>query len=577
MAYEFSISELKDIIRRRKRIFLISSSSIMFAFLIAALALPSIYESQAMIIIENQEIPKEYVQSTTTTFISQRLEILERRILSYGKLLEIVKSNNPYPDMDSKGEMVSQLKNDITFKTINVSMADRRRSATIAFTLAFQHNNPKTAQQICDVLSNLFVNEDLKSRQKQAKSTTKFLEKELEELREQVRSYEERISKFKAANINQLPGSMNIFQQTIFRLEQDIDSLETKIRTLTEKKVYLKSQIANIDPLIPILTDSGQVASNPNNRLKYLRLQLIQKQAKFSEKHPDIIRLKSEISELEAQGGSQETYKEKMDRLKIIEKKIAEMKTALGEKHPDLIKLVKESELLKQQVSDEKRLNENTHTIDEKSDNPQYMNIKAQIIVAESEITALLKEKSKLTDKLEDYQRKLEMAPFIDEEYNSLTMDYKNAKKKYDEVSNKLHNAKIAKELDTSESGERFHIEFPAYLPYKPIKPNRLMIIVLGFVLGIGCSVLLVAIAEGLDSSVKESNDIEAIAGVPVLATVSFFDSPLQKKIRTRRYLLIFTAIVTFLVIISFAVNWFIVPFDQLYENIADRLVEIID
>ena len=143
---------------------------------------------------------------------------------------------------------------------------------------------------------------------------------------------------------------------------------------------------------------------------------------------------------------------------------------------------------------------------------------------------SLIGEREKLSGKLEDYQKRLEVAPFIDEEYNSLTLDYENAKKKFDEVSNKLHSARISQEMDVSEQGERFRIEQPAYLPDKPSKPNRLLIILLGFVLGAGCGVTLAALGEGLDSSVKASDEVSSVFGVPVLATISFYDSPLQKR-----------------------------------------------
>jgi succinoglycan biosynthesis transport protein ExoP len=126
---------------------------------------------------------------------------------------------------------------------------------------------------------------------------------------------------------------------------------------LQEKIVYLKSQIANIDPMVPILTESGKVANNPNNRLKYLRLQLIQMQSNLSDKHPDIIRLKSEIAELEAQVGEKDTTTEKVNRLIIVEKQIAELKSKYGDKHPDVVKLAREKALLTRQIAQKEHFN----------------------------------------------------------------------------------------------------------------------------------------------------------------------------------------------------------------------------
>ena len=87
MAYEITLSELKGIFRRRKKIFLYSFALIFCTCLVVAFVLPPIYQSQVMIVVENQEIPEEYVKSTTTTYISERLEILERKILSYQQII----------------------------------------------------------------------------------------------------------------------------------------------------------------------------------------------------------------------------------------------------------------------------------------------------------------------------------------------------------------------------------------------------------------------------------------------------------------------------------------------------------
>jgi succinoglycan biosynthesis transport protein ExoP len=578
MTHEISLTELKMIWRRRKKVILFSFSLIFFTALVVALVLPSIYESQVMIIVENQEIPEEYVKSTTTSYINERLEILERKILSYSKLLEIIKAHALYPDLNSNGAMVGKIRKDIKLETIDININDGRYGrglATIAFTLSYQHENPEKAKQVTDILSNLFVEEDRISRENRADTTTIFLEKELADLRNVVKLNEEKISRFKAANIDQLPGSTAIFQQTVFRLEQDIDNTITRIRTLQEKIVYLNSQLANIDPMVPILTESGKVANNPNNRLKYLRLQLIQMQSNLSDKHPDIIRLKSEIAELEAQVGEKDTTTEKVNRLIIVEKQLAELQSKYGDKHPDVVKLAREKALLTRQIAQKDTSTSSAGISGQHSDNPGYMNIKAQIIVAQSEINGLIDEREKLSRKLEDYQKKLEVAPFIDEEYNSLTLDYENAKKKFNEVANKLHSAKIAQEMDVSEQGARFRIDHPAILPDKASKPYRLLIILLGFMLGAGGGIALAALLEGLDSSVKVSEEVERVWGLPVLATISFYDSPAQKRQRRMKRIVLATSIVAILLVGSLAVDRFVLPLDDLWAKFEDRLVEM--
>ncbi len=251
---------------------------------------------------------------------------------------------------------------------------------------------------------------------------------------------------------------------------------------------------------------------------------------------------------------------EKINRLKVVEKEIIELKSKYGDKHPDVVRLSKEAALLRRQIGQNEAGAATASLSEEQTDNPGYMNIKAQIIVAESEVIALKNERIKLSEKLDDYQKRLEMAPFIDEEYNKLTLDYENARRKFNEASNKLHNAKISQEMDVSDQGQRFHIDSKAYLPDKPYKPNRLIIILLGFLLGLGAAVGLTAIKEGMDTSIKATDEVESIFGVPVLATVSFFDTPMQKRLRRSKQLMVVVTVLVITLAASLMVNWLVVP-----------------
>ncbi|WP_319405956.1 Wzz/FepE/Etk N-terminal domain-containing protein [uncultured Desulfosarcina sp.] len=579
MSVEFSKQELKAIVRRRKGLLLTSFLLIFLTGVIVAVSLPPVYQSTVMIIVENQEIPEDYVKSTVTSYVSERLEMMRRKILSHGKLLKIIREHDLYPDLSQNSEMVQEMRKDILLETIDVSLSDRKSrfnaSATIAFNLSYAHRDPKKAKEITNILANLFLEEDQRTREMQAVTTTSFIEKELEDLRRQVQINEEKISQFKAANIDQLPGSTTVFTQTIFRLEQDLDNIEAKLQTTQDKIVYLKSQIANIDPMVPILTETGKVANNPNNRLKYLRLQLLSMQSNLSDKHPDIIKLKSEISELEAQVGETDSSVEKLNRLNFIEKKIIELKAKYGDKHPDVVRYSKEAALLKEQIGQEGTGGAKRPSSDEQSDNPGYMNIKAQIIVAESEINALKAERKKVTEKLEDYQNRLERAPFIDEEYNKLTLDYQNARIKFNEASNKLHNARIAQEMNASGQGARFHIDSPAFLPDSPYKPNRPIIILLGFLLAMGTAVGLTALKETMDTSIKATEEIESILDVPVLATVSYYDTPEQQRLRRKKRLVLASWILGIILFGSFLVDRFVVPLDHIWTTVENRLVEM--
>jgi polysaccharide biosynthesis transport protein len=579
MAYELTMSDLKGILRRRRKVLIIPFALIFLAGLIVAFALPSIYKAQVMIFVETQEIPQEFVRSTTAAYVSERLHNLRQQILSYPRLLEIIRAHDLYPELASEARMVQRMREAILVETLDVATRERASAragmSTVAFTITYEHKYPHKAADVANILANLYVDQDRQSRESRAGTTTDFLSQELEELRRQVKANEERISRFRAENIDQLPGSTGTFQQMVFRLEHDIERIDARMRTLQEKNVYLKSQIANIDPLVPILTERGKVAANPANRLKFLRLQLIQLQSNLSDRHPDIIRLKNEIADLEAQVGDSDTSMEKANRLKILEKELVEAKSKYGDRHPDVVRLSREADLLHRQIA-QQTVNPVSRALpDEHSDNPEYMNLRAQIIVTESELDSLRQDRVRATQRLEDYQQRLAMQPFVDEQFNALTLDYENAKKNFDEVSRNLHAARIAQEMDLAERGERFRINHPAGVPVKPSKPNRLLIMIIGLVFGAGCAVGLAAVSEGMDSSIKTPDEMESVLGVPLLATISLFDSPREKQLRRFRRAVMVSSLVVIILLGSVVVDRFIIPLGDLWAHFEDRLVEM--
>jgi len=526
--------DFKGIIRRRKGIFLVTFLMIILIVSAIAVYLPPIYSAEATIVIENQEIPEEYVKSTITTYVNERLHNIEQRVMSRDKLMEIIHTYGLYPEMDSTAEMVDKMRKAIQLRPIDIQISDkqsgRQMMITTAFILSYEGSDPVSVEKVTNLLADLFIKEDKQAREQMAGTTTGFFEKELKGLKQEVLRHEKKISEFKIENIEKLPGSTTINLQAISRLELDLDRIDTRVQTLRQKKILFQGQIANTEALMPVMTEDGKMASNPSERLKYLRLQLIRLQASLLPKHPDIKALKNEIAELEAQVGETDASVEKIRLLVSLQSQLAQSQAKLGKTHPDVVRLSKEVEILSNEVDQLGMAKIITQISDEKPDNPAYMNLKTQILITEEEIKAAYSERKKIEEKLEDYRKKLEMVPLVEEEYNKLTMDYENAKHKYNEILNKLLTAKISREMDMGQSGERFTITEQAVIPEAPSKPDRIKIILLGIVLGLGTGIALAALKEGLDHSVKSADDIESITGVPVIGTISIFNPRIKKE-----------------------------------------------
>lgn len=579
MDAQLEIQDLKGVIRRRKKSFLIP---FLLIFLFAggvAFMLPPVYRSESMILIEGQQIPEDYVKATITSYVEESLQVIKQQVMSRAKLLSIIEQLNLYSEMREKHtteEMVDKMRKDIELKTISASVVDRRSgrpsAATIAFTLSYQGKEPSKAQKVANVLASFFLEEDLRRREDLASVTTDFLEQESEGLKKQIHVLENKISEFKKAHIGELPEFSNVNLQAIARLESEVARTIQRIGTLKEQMIYLKGQLVSVDPLNPIVTEQGKVTRNPKERLKALRLQLISLQSALSEKHPDIKKLKNEIKELEAQVGKSDDSVAKVRRLSELEGQLAALKGKLGPKHPDVIRLSREVIVLSKEVDELLTEKSKTEVSDEKPDNPAYINLMTRIAAMELEIESLLEERRKIEQRMGEYESRLERAPLVEKEYLELTRDYENAKRKHSEIVSKLLTARISQGMEQTQRGERFTIAEPAQLPEKPFKPNRMAIALIGFVLALGAGVGLAAVREAVDRSVKTADELNSITGVPVFSVISLMETDEERRSRLIRRILLIATAIGVIVAALILVNKFVMPLDVIWAKVQRRL-----
>ena len=76
--------------RRRKWGFALPAIIIFGASVAAAVLWPPTYQSSATVLIEEPEIPRELIQSTITSFATQRLQVIQQRVMTTQNLIKII-------------------------------------------------------------------------------------------------------------------------------------------------------------------------------------------------------------------------------------------------------------------------------------------------------------------------------------------------------------------------------------------------------------------------------------------------------------------------------------------------------
>lgn len=550
---EFNITSMRQAWRFRKWYFILPALLIPLAGVIVAKKLPPIYESRSTILIEEQQIPQEFVRSTVTGYADQHVQILTQQILSRTKLWEIVEQFNLYAkerQKETKEAILEQMRKDIAFQTISAEVNDGKRARkgggggggfTIAFSIAYQGQDPGMVQKVTSTLTNLYLEQNLKFREEQAQTTTKFLEAELNELREKISILGGKISQFKEKHPGTLPEMAQFNLAQVNSLENELKQLDSNIQATENQKIYLEG-LLGATPAGKAEGESGPpAAKDPRGRLAVVNEALTSLKARFSENHPDVLRLTKEKAQLESLLKSRKVGNiQSQQRLAQLQAELAVKQAKFSDSHPDVKKLKSE---IAQVLLEADKAPDALSDVD--LANPAQMNMVAQVQHLNNQVQAMRQLRQQQAEKLVLFRQRLEQTPKVEQEYLALQRDYANAHAKYQEVNNKLLEARISEGMEQHQKGQRFSLVDPASFPEEPVKPNRKQIMLAGLVLGLGLGVALMFGRESVDTSIKSAGELAGLTKTPPLGTIPRIATPfdLARRRRFRRLLLMGTGV----------------------------------
>jgi uncharacterized protein involved in exopolysaccharide biosynthesis len=566
------------ILSRRKKQFIIPAAVIFVICALLAIGLPSVYQSKATILIEQQEIPTDLVRSTVTSYAGERIQVISQKVMTTENLSKIVNNYDLYKDerkTTSMSILVDKMREEINLEMISADVVDPRSgrptSATIAFTLSFNSESPRVSQKVTNELVSLFLNANLERRAKSAIETTGFLAAESKKLEEKVAKLEKNLATFKEKNVNNLPELQQLNMQLMNRTEGELKNVEQQIRVLEERKIYLTSELSQISPDAVIPTSRGGILG-PRSRLKELQTQLISLSSHYSATHPDIIKTKKEIAALREEVGDTNETDELRKQIEQLKVQKAVLQDKYSSEHPDVKKinrsLVEAQTALK--AAKKKSAEDGEENID--ADNPVYIQLQSQLEAAKSEYSSLEKLRKDLKDKVNDYEERLLKSPQVEREYRDLTRDYDNAMGKYKEVKAKQLEAELAESLERENKGERFSLIEPPLVPEKPSKPNRLAILFLGLIFSLAGGVGTVAVTETLSDSIKDVDGLVQVTGEPPLITIPYIEIEAEKEKQAKYKQLAIKIGLAAVVVFVMLFHFFIKPLDVLWFIVMRRL-----
>ena len=576
------LSDYIDAIRRRK-VAIIAIAAVLFTIsLLVAFLLPPVYRSTSTILIKEQEIPPELVRSTITTYAWQQVQTISQSVMTRANLLDIVNKYALYADRrkwDTSEEITERMREDVEVIPISADVIDPRtgqpRPATIAFTLSYEGEDPQVTQKVASELTTLYLNENLKSRSEKSAEAYDFLTDETKKLSEHIAELETKLAKFKEKHVNTLPELATLNFQLMDRAEQELRDTQNQIRSLEERKFYIEGQLAQISPNSPMFAASGERILDSESRLKGLRSELAAATASYSPDHPDVLRLRREIEGLEKQTSGVSQRQQQAKEMTRLRSDLGATREKYSEEHPDVVRLTKQLAALEASLPQTSNKAPESAVAAEKPENPAYINLQSQLEATNSDIRSLNLKLGQIKAKVTDYERRIVQTPQVEREYLDMKRDYENSQLRYRELKSKQMDAGVGQQMEKESKGEKFLLIEPPQLPEKPIKPNRIAILLLGFILSLGGGLGFALVAESLDSSIRGAHGLIMALGAAPLSIIPYIENSVDigRRARTKKLALrtAMTGAVVALVLIQFL--W--LPLDVIWYK-GTRILESI-
>lgn len=486
--------------------------------------LPTVYEAGTVVLVDSQKIPEKFVAATVADDLEERIASIRQMVLSGGELKKVIEEFGLYRDERKthfEEEIVEMMRKDITISLESAMPGSGARTKRPgAFRIGYQGQDPALVMQVANRLTDLCVEQNLRTREGQAAGTSEFLDTQLRDGKKRLGEMESAVSAYKLAHNGELPQQETALSATLARLQVELEANRDAINRAQQTKVILEGSANAADATMaaqtraweqalrgeettgtPLLPGSGSTAP----RIKAsdsMEVQLAVLRARFSDSHPDVIRLRTELENVKRAEGQRQVA-----NTQALEGATVNRPSGSAPREPPEFARARE----------------------------QLASLKAQIKGSDAELENRKVEQQRILRDLALYQRRIEGLPVREQEMAQITRDYEMSKENYKSLLDKKMAAEMSLNMERRQQSERFVILDRAHLPERPSKPKRLQLYAGGSVVA-----LLLALLLGFVSELRQNlflGEWELPAGTPVLARLPYFEvslDPGQTKSKPR-------------------------------------------
>ena len=472
-----NVEDYLSIFKRRWWIVAIPAVILTIVAFALTFVIPPLYESQSLVLIDQQKVPEDFVPSIISENLDSRVASMSAQILSRSTLLPIVEKYNLYGDQHIDMDLrIDKVRKDITFQAIHPDLT--HAGSLPGFRILFKASDPHTAQLVCDEITSLFTQKSLNSREATAEGTTSFLQEQLDQAKQSLDDQEAKLAAFERQYFGMLPEDQKTNVDLLTTLSTQLDSDTQQIETLEQNQMMLESQLAQLSQAAGPATSAA--AQTPQVQQAELDKLLLQRDdlSRYGPDHPAVKAVNRKIADLQAQ-------------------------------------MAKEAAAPAPPVTP-------TAPSPSRSDSASVQQLRQILAAIKLQIQNKRKQQEQINQQIRSYQARIQSSPQVAEQEKQLTRDHLTAQTIYDRLYTQLNQARMSTALEHRQQGETFRVLDQANLPDAPISPQLKVFLPGGLAAGIGLGLLIIGLLEYKDTALRSERDVWAFTQLPTLAVIAW-------------------------------------------------------
>ncbi len=411
-------------------------------------------------------------------------------------------------------------------KTVVISKLRKRLKLRVSnrnfLELMYTSASPDESFQVMSATLDHFIERTVSKKRSESQGAFEFIDSQVKSYQRQLEAAEQKLKQFKKENQDGTEGNV---RSRIETLRSEIENLKLEIQQSESEVRLTRQQLAAEEPVRRITVDPGKSAAE--RRLLGLRQELDELLLRYHERHPDIVSIRGQIAELEAQiSGEDDSDRE--------------------------------------------------DSVTEVLENPVYENLKLQLAQRSTDLAVQRNRLQSLERLLQEAFARAERVAENQAQLSELTRDYDVTRGVYEDMLQRRERARLSMTLDVQGEGISYKIQEPASYPTHWDGLQLYEVGLAGPFLGSAAVLGLLTLLVLFDQRIRSPRTLHLALPetIPVLTSIPHYSSTWRDRILRRDVLILLLVLFVFMVgymsVLVFSVMG-ITP-----ERLVEKLLELV-